>query len=281
MLTNYFVLGNRDFEREDYTAALENYERAIELHPRQTQAYYNHGLTAIKLQQYQRALNSFIKTIELDPYSTYAHLQRGLVYIELQAYDRAISTLFIALNQAKQQKNLDLFNRAKEALAKARKLYHLKRSNKFIDGCKIALCVVVWTVSGISFSPSSASYSSKAQYSHQPELTPEDAEYYDRAIKQHPNDANAYYNRGAIYYLQGEHQQAIAYFDRALEIDANHTDAYYSRGTSYFELGEYLQAAQDLDRALEINPQDAEAHVNRGMVYCRQGQYQQAIEHFT
>ena len=42
---------------------------------------------------------------------------------------------------------------------------------------------------------------------------------YSRAIRLDPQYVSAYFNRGLIYYEQGQPQRALADFDKVLEID--------------------------------------------------------------
>ena len=85
-------------------------------------------------------------------------------------------------------------------------------------------------------------------------------------------------DRGSVYLIKGEHNQAISEFDKALEINPKDSGAYKNRGAAYMNIGQFDQAISDYTKALEINPKDAEAYNIRGRAYYFKGEYEKSWE---
>lgn len=109
----------------------------------------------------------------------------------------------------------------------------------------------------------------------------EDVQKYTERIKQNPNDAEAYNNRGIVYFSLEKCYFAIKDFNKAIELNPNLEEAYYNRGTTYYHLGDYKQAVQDFNKAIELNLNLEEAYYNRGNAYYNLGQKERAIEDYN
>lgn len=89
---------------------------------------------------------------------------------------------------------------------------------------------------------------------------------FTRAIEFDKRYADAYYNRGAVYYQQGELEKALVDFGQAIKIRDSAQD-YYARGSVALELGELNPARRDFSAALERNPQELGALYKRAQTY--------------
>jgi len=74
----------------EYEDAFLSYNKAIELDPKYTKAYFNRGSVYHYLGQYQKAIDDYTKVIELDPKDTNAYNNRGVVYDDSGEYQKAI-----------------------------------------------------------------------------------------------------------------------------------------------------------------------------------------------
>lgn len=63
---------------KDYSGAIENYNKAIELNPKFTLAYYNRGMARAFLKNFDGALSDYNKAIELNPKYPVAFYNRGI-----------------------------------------------------------------------------------------------------------------------------------------------------------------------------------------------------------
>ena len=90
---------------------------------------------------------------------------------------------------------------------------------------------------------------------------------YDETMRQHSQDANAYYERGATYDNMEKYKEAIEHYDEAVRLKPEFAVAYYMRGRAYAIMKKNKQALKDLDKAIRLNPELAAAYRMRGMVY--------------
>jgi len=83
-----------------------------------------------------------------------------------------------------------------------------------------------------------------------------------RALQSKPDDAIAYYNRGATYKLKGDFDRAIADFSKAIELKPDYAAAYDARGLVHVAKGDYVQALADVTRANELVAKRAKKQVS-------------------
>ncbi|MDY7042558.1 MAG: tetratricopeptide repeat protein [Chloroflexota bacterium] len=86
---------------------------------------------------------------------------------------------------------------------------------------------------------------------------------------------------GNRYADLAEYDRAVQDFSKAIDLDPSYAEAYYNRGVLYWrEFSNHYRAIRDLTRAIELNPQWAEAHFNRGLAYKLHGDRGLAIADF-
>ena len=86
----YFYRATALRHLEQYENAINDFDRAIELDPKNPKAYHHRGITKYKLGKYEEAINDFDKTIELNPKSTRAYNNRAIAKGELGKHEEAI-----------------------------------------------------------------------------------------------------------------------------------------------------------------------------------------------
>ena len=107
-------------------------------------------------------------------------------------------------------------------------------------------------------------------------------ECFDRAIILSPSkdmEAVICAQRGFVYGVLDEYEEAIDDFDEAIYTNSSFAGAYYYRGVAYYMQGQYEEAIDDLDEAIYLNPDFADAYSSRGAVYITSGEYEEAIEY--
>jgi serine/threonine protein kinase/Flp pilus assembly protein TadD len=114
---------------------------------------------------------------------------------------------------------------------------------------------------------------------------------YDKALKAfqqvtrlEPDNAVGYENIGDIYFLQGEYQQSISAFQKAFQLHPSY-DIATDLGNAYFFLRRYHDAVTTFAKAVQMNPNQAVAVANLADAYRWSGQddevrstYNHAIE---
>ena len=99
------------------------------------------------------------------------------------------------------------------------------------------------------------------------------ADHFMSAIKfraEYPETTpNAWNNLGLIATRQGDLEAAIGFFQKAVDVDANSLIALENLGNAYKQQKRWNDARQYLERALAIKPQDPEANYALGMVFAQ------------
>ncbi|NIP31627.1 MAG: tetratricopeptide repeat protein [Candidatus Dadabacteria bacterium] len=84
---DYYNSGLQKGESGDWSGAIENFNKAIELAPNDADAYYNRGNAKGALGNYKGAIEDFNKAIELAPNNADVYSNRGLAKIALGQKD--------------------------------------------------------------------------------------------------------------------------------------------------------------------------------------------------
>lgn len=104
--------------------------------------------------------------------------------------------------------------------------------------------------------------------------------YFDMAVSLNTENAQAYYERGAVKYWQKKYASAVKDFSESLARAPNNHHALYGRGKAYFKLDMYRRAVADLDGAISIKPA-ADYYYIRGRAKTQLGKYKGAIGDFS
>ena len=86
----YFFRANRKYNDGDFSGAIDDYGKAIELDPNYVGAYNNRGNSYANLKQYERAIDDYDKAIELDPNNAHAYNNRSNYYLSKHELEKAL-----------------------------------------------------------------------------------------------------------------------------------------------------------------------------------------------
>jgi tetratricopeptide (TPR) repeat protein len=89
-----------------------------------------------------------------------------------------------------------------------------------------------------------------------------DAQTY---LRYFPNDGAVIYQCGTYYYDAEDYMNALKYFNRNLKEDPNNSLYYKARGMTYIKTATYRYAVNDLSMSLDLNPEDAETWMYLGV----------------
>jgi len=104
--------------------------------------------------------------------------------------------------------------------------------------------------------------------------------FYSKAIELGAQ-ADYYFNRGLVYYLEHDFKNAISDFTHTLEMDNQFLEAYVMRGNVKDEAGMGAEALLDFDEAIRLDPSYASAYYNRGITRKSQGNLPGACDDFN
>ena len=78
-------------DRQEYLAAIADFDRAIKINTNWVEAYYNRGLSCFKIEEYEAAIWDYTKVMQLQPTHAEAYKNRGNTYYKLGNYEAAIA----------------------------------------------------------------------------------------------------------------------------------------------------------------------------------------------
>jgi tetratricopeptide (TPR) repeat protein len=96
-----------------------------------------------------------------------------------------------------------------------------------------------------------------------------------------PQDADYWFDKGALCATYGNDRAAIKYFQKAIALDPNRSGAYFEQGISHGQLGEFDKALDLVNKAIEMEPQNGLYLYGRGRIYLISGQEDPAMVDFN
>lgn len=263
--------------------AIEDYERVIAIDPKLAVAYERRGDIYARLGNYQQAIKDYSRAIEVDPKrAADAYRSRAFVYEDLGNYQQAIKDLTKAIE-------------AIEADPKYSQKTFWVEVKKYAYACNYFSRALAYEELGdheqairdfnevIKLDPKDQenrqTYLRRGLANYKLRKYAQAIEDFDRTIELRPKDKQAYRRRGKAFDALSKYNLAIRDYDRAIEIDPKYAEAYFARGNAYMDLEDYRQAVRDYDKAIELDPDAAHYH-NRGLAYHKLGNDLQAIEDY-
>jgi tetratricopeptide (TPR) repeat protein len=200
-------------EKGDLDAAIVDFNRAIQLNPKDAVACSNRGNAKRDKGDMDGAIADYNRAIRLDPKYAYAYYDRGLARKQKSDLDGAIAD----------------YNRVIELDPKFAKAYCdrgvAKRRKGDLDGA---------------------------------------ISDYDRTVELDPKYAIAYLNRGNAKDDKGDVEEAIADYTRGIELNPKDSKACYYRADLHAKKKEYHSAVEDALRAIELDPKNGDYYLSLG-----------------
>lgn len=245
-------LGDECFEKEQYQAAINNYNQALKLNCKDAETYYKRGFAHYHLEDYDKAIADYAQAIQINPYYGKVYTKIALARYHLGDYEGAIAdyTQAIKMNP----------NDAVAYRSRADLRYNLGDYQGAIEDYNQA----------IKINPNSSNLvnSKKA------------IELFSQSIELKPNDINGYKNRGNSRFDLGDYQGAIEDYTQIIKMNSHDIDAYYNRGQARCNLGDYQGAIEDYTQIIKRNPNDADAYYHRGHARYNLGDRQGVVDDF-
>jgi len=222
-------LGAALFQKGRVDDAVAQYQKTLEINPNYAQANYNLGLALFQEGRLNDAIAQYKKAVKINPYYPQAHNNLGNALLQKGQVDQA----------------LEQFEKA------------LEINPNYVD----------------ARSNLGAALFKKGQL--------DDAvAQYKKALAINPNYVNAHYNLGDALFQKGQLDEAIVQFQKAVEINPNYVDAHYNLGNALYQRGQSDEAIDQFQKALAINPNYVDAHSNLGVVFFQKGQLNEAVAQF-
>jgi len=244
---SYVNAGFLKHDEGDYTDAIADYDRAIELAPDLARAWAKRGLAKARLGDYPGARVDYDEALRLDPEDPAVLVNRGVALLHLGHLDDAMADhdLAIAVDPTRSRSFLSRAGiktqqgRFEEALLDYDRALELDPES-----------VEAWSDRGLA----------KASLGRLQEALVD----FDAALARDPQHARSLRERGVVKGRLGQSEVAIADLTRALVLDPTHAKAWTTRGILQAKLGRRDKGLEDLNRALQIDPDDSHALGERG-----------------
>lgn len=256
--------GVNKYEAGNYEGAVEDFNQAIELDPKNALAYNKRGDAYYRLGDYEQAQADSSQAISLNPQDANAYFDRGFAFSELGKYKEAIADY----TQAIKLNSKDAYAYYGRGLARTQ----LKDNKGAIGDFNKA----------IALKPQyTEAYLQRGILRRRLRQRIEAIQDFDTVIKINPSDAKAYYQRGLTQSINKQKYAALKDYTDAININPKYIEAYLNRGDVYSDLGNNLEATEDYNAILQIDPKFTAAYIHRGIHRFSFGDYKGAIEDYT
>ncbi|MCC5647408.1 tetratricopeptide repeat protein [Nostoc sp. CHAB 5824] len=256
--------GVNKYEAGNYEGAVEDFNQAIGLDPRNALAYNRRGDAYYRLGDYEQAQADSSQAILLNPQDANAYFDRGFAFSELGKYKEAIADY----TQAIKLNSKDAYAYYGRGLARAQ----LKDNKGAIGDFSKA----------IALKPQSTeAYLQRGILHRRLRQRLEAIQDFDKVIKINPSDAKAYYQRALTQSINKQKYAALKDYTDAININPKYIEAYLNRGDVYSDLGDKLEATEDYNTILQIDPKFSAAYIHRGIHRFSFGDYKGAIQDYT
>ena len=132
----------------------------------------------------------------------------------------------------------------------------------------------------IAVEPSSKAYSQRGSIYRLENDYDQALVMYNKAIELNNGEKDLLVIRGNIYSTLNQFDKAIPDYNACLAIDSNHQLAVENRGRAFNALGKYVQALADLNKAIRLNPETESGYASRGLLYQKLDRNNEAIADF-
>lgn len=236
-------------------AALEDYNRAVELFPEYPVAYNNRGNLLLALGQLKEAMKDFDRALLLAPSFAAAYSNRGNAKMKLGEPAAALAdfTKAIELMPASAP---PLSGRGLAYLAEGKPHAAIRDFSRAVSAdARFA-----------------SAYRNRAEARMAVGQRDDAIEDLSRAIAFDANNGELYVVRGYAYLISGNTASAIKDFSRAIELDPKSSAGYEGRGLANGVAEAFDDANSDLNRAIELDPRSPVAFAFRAYIYKQNGQ---------
>lgn len=299
MMDEFYNTGLEKAKQKDYTGAIEEFTRALQLAP-DAEAYYQRGLAYYDSGAIHNAVSDYTEALNLNPQCVEAYYCRALARVTLKNLPGAEADVDQAIrlnpNYAAAYSLRGMVRRKQgqihDAIANFKKAAQLYLDKNDKENCRRCLESIkqlqplekpVAVVASNKITPmvSVNDYFTQLLDKAEQGDIREALEGLNWALQVDAQDAQAYCCRGVVRCKQGNYRDAISDFNQALRLNFQDALVYRNRGKARFHLADYQGAQADFNSALQMQPQDALLYVARGNVYRAMGNYYGAIKDYT
>ncbi|MFZ3072645.1 MAG: tetratricopeptide repeat protein [Thermodesulfobacteriota bacterium] len=209
---DWFYKGLEEYERKEYSDAINSWIKAIELNSKEALYYHVRGIAYGELEDYKKAIEDFNKAIELNPKDALYYDNRGGAYAELEDHKKAIED----------------YNKAIELDPKDA-LYYNNRGVAYVEFKDYRKAIEDYN-KAIELDPKDALYYNNRGVAYlKREEYKKAIEDYNKAIELDPKDISSYQNLSEAFILVGSFKDALDSITKALDlaVEPSHKAIYF------------------------------------------------------
>lgn len=258
----YFIRSNMRFQLENYSGAKEDLKKCLSLDSTYVQFYIGLADVYFEEKDLTRALNTLEQAVKLDPENESVQLKLGVYKIYMQNYPEAIEHLDIVLKK-------NIYN-AEAYFYKGILFKEIEKRQRSISSFQTA----------VEINPEYfEAYMQLALLfaDEKPELA---LQYYDNALKINPSSTDALYGKGLLLQNQKDYLAAIELYRSIIINTPQNPNAYYNIGYVYFMMDSLEKADNNFKIASSINPAYADAFYMRGLIQEAIGNFNKAADYY-
>jgi len=261
----------------EYSTALIQFNKSINLDPQFPISWLNRGITKIELKDFQGAKEDFDKAIKLKRGYALGYILRGVANYNLGDTDAMLSDLEIGL-QLDFKALASVLDIAGNAVNKAIEMapenvnYYFCRGYAYFaaKNYRPALADLTIAVNMVSGS------SDFLKYAGATKVFLEDANGAQTdlniALGINPDDPEIYYYLGILMNeVEEQPSRAFEYFNLAIEQDDTNPMYFYQRSKSSYNLLDYQSARDDINMALYLDHHSGDCYALRGQIKMKMG----------
>lgn len=248
---NDFTLRNAEikYDKGDLDGSLNDFNKAIELNPENSEAYFGRGLLFIKINRYSEALADFDMAISLDSTLSRYFISRGIAHAHFNDLNKAIND----------------FDKAIEHNPFTYMAYNNRGQVKLKQG--LLFEAISDLQKAIELNPATfQAYINLSEASKKIQNFPRAIRVLTNALEYFPGNPQLYENRGRIRLEDGDINGAINDFMSVINSYPRNASAYYYKAIAEFKTGRKEEACADFIKALELGYEPAQVLINK---YCK------------
>lgn len=289
---DFLLRGNMHQSKGDFAAALEDYNRAIELDPNDSAAYFNRGINYTRQKKFTEALADFtrarVQGLNPSDFNIAAEMsevcrheltkQRASIYSQFRSTSSLTNPSSVAGVQ---------ITELPRAASLASTTITLQVIPDYDYGNQALMAG--WYAAAIEFykripttnqNYRDAGIKMSRAYYHLGDFS-KAIEVLSQSISSYSLDSIWCLNAGLTAYMQEQYASAIEWLSKAIALDKRFSFAYFIRGNVYQILGALDDARSDYIDVIRFDPQFLEAHHCLGVISHLLRRYDEASYYYN
>lgn len=255
-----YHIGSAYVHANDIEKAVDYFEKAVLLNPKNEMALYELGFFCDQLGDFDKSIKYYNLYLDIDPFNYTTWFNLGITHNKAENHDKAIEAyeFALAINDDFHQ---PLFNIA-NALANASKYRDaIEKYNEYLliyPENDDALCYI------------GECYLNLDEYV-------KSEKYYQKAIKVNPENDTAWFGVGLIMWVEKRYEECIVFINKAIEIDSDNSEYWLTLGKLHNDNNKPEEAVKALKNAARLDIQNEEIWITWADTYLKKGDLSKAI----